>query len=149
MAAILIVDCVFSRAEELAHLLLAEGHAVTIEPDSFKAREQLSGPSYDLLIVDASMPDGGAGLLIAQARLAWTRTPVLAIVDGEKLRMSKLAEMGLWAPDAVVESPCTTGAITFTASRLLKLNRHLDLNPTEAANDSPCRRVTARENPAR
>ena len=136
MAAILIVDSLPIRAEALSKLLMADGHAVTIEADSFRAREHLSGPGFDLLIVDAADPDSGAGLLMAQAKLAWSRTPVLALFEDGKLRRSKLAEMGLWAPDAAIETPCEAGAIAAATNRLLRDSVHCRLSHAEAANDA-------------
>ena len=80
------------------------GHRVEIAADVFRARERLSGDPCDVVVIDARSPDGGTGLLIEQARAAWGCS-VVALVQRPDLRRTKVHEMGLWTPDAMLVHP--------------------------------------------
>ena len=87
------------------------GHRVELAPDVFRARDRLSGDACDLVVIDIRSPDGGLGLLIEQARAAWTDCRVVALVHRADIHRSKVHQMGLWTPDLVLVLPISGGEL--------------------------------------
>jgi DNA-binding NtrC family response regulator len=118
MASILIVGDDFPVVQAQAGRLHSGGHLVEVAQDIFRARDRLSGEPCDLVIIDVRLPDGGMGLLIEQARAAWPGCAVVALVQRADLRHSKVHEMGLWTPDAVLVHPVSTDDLARTVASL-------------------------------
>lgn len=111
MSSILFVSDDAPLVQSHARLLGDAGHAVEIAPDVFCARDRLSGEPCELVVIDVRSPDGGMGLLIEQARAAWPGCAVVALVQRPDVRRTKVHEMGLWTPDAVLVRPVSGEAL--------------------------------------
>lgn len=118
MPLVLIVGDDLTVLQRFAAPLRGAGHEVEVTADAFRARERLSGAPCDVVVIDARSPDGGTGLLIEQARAAWPGCAVVALVDRPDLRRTKVHEMGLWTPDAVLVHPVPAEELLGTVQTL-------------------------------
>ncbi len=119
MASILIFDDETKLANQNAVVLQAAGHTVEVFSSPHKVRERLTGPACDLMLLRVERADDGAGLLIPQARAAWSDCRIVVLSSSEEFRGSKLHEMGLWTPDLVLQTPVGARKLRKTVNEML------------------------------
>lgn len=104
MAQILIVSETPARPDALALELAGFGFDVEPIRTASNARDRLSRPAPDAVVVEVSSPNSGTGMLIGQARAAWPDTVIVALTSFGDGQDSALDRMGLWKPDLTLPS---------------------------------------------
>lgn len=105
MAEILLIGDNQARIDAYALAISALGHEVDICRSAHAARDRFSGSQPDLVVVDVTSPDGGSGILCGQALAAWPRVQILALAPFRDFSRTKLEQMGLWRPTAMLVHP--------------------------------------------
>ncbi len=123
MASVLYIGEDVPLAEQHAAKLRASGYDVQVEHDQLKARGRLDGPTVDLLIVDVPSPDGGAGLFLGQARAAWPRARILALISRQDPSQTAIGRMGLWDPDQTLSRRASSESLVAKADAMLAVRR--------------------------
>ena len=131
MTEILIIGDERSLTNAYALALYRDGRQVETADGVFRARDRLAGPPVDLAIIDLPSADCSAGFLIEQARAAWPGCLVMVLVPMSGTKNSKLQQMGLFTPDAVLTHPVSPAHLVRSATSLLLCKRRPE-NPPAA-----------------
>jgi signal transduction histidine kinase/DNA-binding response OmpR family regulator len=91
---VLLVDDAAAFAAVLAMLIGQAGHAVERAESGAAGVERVAGEAFDLVLVDAGLPDGGAAAVLTAARRR-SPTPAVCVVSG-----SSVAQMEQMVPGA-------------------------------------------------
>ncbi|MCU0226394.1 MAG: response regulator transcription factor [Bryobacterales bacterium] len=105
---VLIVDSESAIAEFLAHSLAGVGYQVTSSPDSAEVLTRLTAEAFDILLVDANLPDVNGYALVSKLRQRKGDLPILmwghsATVDERVRGLEAGADDFISKPFALVE----------------------------------------------